>query len=157
MTDDLSVLEPAGSSVTYQGRTIDVRPIKVGQVPAIVRAARPVIDAVLALESLPDADDAVLALESLPDADDAALVDVLLDLLGTHGDAVFVAAALFTGESEDALRDGDIDEFIRLATAVIGVNRDFFAQRVAPLLKERAASVRAASLSNGAGPTPSSS
>ena len=144
MTDDLSVLEPAGSSITYQGRTIDVRPIKVGQVPAIVRAARPVIDA-------------VLALESLPDGDDAALVDVLLDLLGNHGDAVFVAAALFTGEPEDVLREGDIDEFIRLATAVIAVNRDFFAQRVAPLLKERAAAARAASLSNGAGPTPSSS
>ena len=144
MTDDVSVLEPSGSSVPYQGRVIDVRPIKVGQVPAIVRAARPVIDA-------------VLALESLPDGNDAALVDVLLDLLGNHGDAVFVAAALFTGEPEDVLREGDIDEFIRLATAVIGVNRDFFAQRVAPLLKERAAAVRAAGLSNGAGPIPSSS
>ena len=144
MTDDVSVLEPSGSSVPYQGRVIDVRPIKVGQVPAIVRAARPVIDA-------------VLALESLPDSDDTAMVDVLLDLLGTHGDAVFVAAALFTGESEDTLRDGDIDEFIRLATAVIGVNRDFFAQRVAPLLKERAAAAREASQSSGAGQTPSSS
>lgn len=141
MTDELDVLEPVGSSVTYMGRELKLMPIKVGQVPALVRTARPVLDA-------------VLSLESLPDDDDGAMVGLVMDMIAEHGDAVFEAAALLTGEPADELRKGEIDEFVVLAEALFKVNRDFFDRRLAPLLASRAAARQAPS---GVGPTPSSS
>lgn len=142
MTDDLDTLEPAGSSVGYNGKRLDLKPVKVGQVPALVRTARPVIDAVLSLESLPD------------DGANGDMVTLVMDLIAEHGDAVFEAASLMSGLPVDELRDGDIDEFIQLAQALFEVNRDFFAQRLAPLLAGRKAETAPAS---GAGPTRSSS
>ena len=142
MSDDLDVLDPAGSSISFRGEVIEIRPITVGAVPKLVRTARPVIDRLLELESMPDDDDT------------AALVGLLLDLLEHHGERVFAAAAICTGKEQGWLEGGDIDEFVGLALKVIEVNRDFFARRLAPLLAGLGGSMAAMT---GAGPTPSSS
>ena len=140
MSDDLSVLEPSGSSVSYRGEELQIRPLTIGQLPRLVRVARPVIDA-------------VLDLEVLPDENSGEMVTLVLDLIGQHGDAVFAAAEICTGKPAAWIEGGEIDEFVVLAKTVFEVNRDFFVQKLAPLLGGRAASLAAL----GAGKTRSSS
>lgn len=134
---ELDVLEPQAREVTYRGERLEIQPLAIGVLPKFVRLTRPVIDALLNSSE-----------EALQDGGD---VDLLLDLVGEHGEACFEAAALVTGKPVDWICGGDLAEFAQLATAVLEVNRDFFTQRLAPLLAARA------SKSSGSGPTPSSS
>lgn len=138
MSDSLNVLEPAGSSVTYRGEALEVTPIKIGELPRLVRTTRPLINALLAMPQVPEEGD--------------ASVTMILDLLADHGDAAFEAAALCIGRPVEWVRGGEVDEFVLLAQAVMGVNRDFFVQKLAPLLGGRFGLGM-----NGAGLTPSSS
>lgn len=141
MTDDLDVLEPAGSSVTYRGEEVTVSPLTIGQVPRIVRVARPILTQLLALQQAPAGD-----------GPDDGFVDLLAALVGDHGEAAIEALAISVNKPTAWIAGGTGDEVIALATAVYEVNRDFFVRRLGPLLGGRAA----AALSGG-GPTPSSS
>lgn len=135
--EELDVLEPQGNAVTYLGERLEIKPLTIGQLPKFVRIARPVIDALL------DAN-----LEDMAAGGDVALV---MDMIDKHSDQVFEAAALVTGRDRAWLESGDPAEFIELASTVVAVNRDFFTQKLAPLLAARARK------SNGIGPTASSS
>jgi hypothetical protein len=104
--------------------------------PKFVRLARPVIDALL---------EADLAQSPM-----GAEVDLLLEVIGDHGEAVIAAAALVTAKPQAWVEAGDPAEFLQLATAIFEVNRDFFTRRLAPLLAGRAKP------STGTGATPSS-
>ena len=137
MTGALDVLEPEARAVQYQGERLEIQPLTIGMLPKFVRLARPVIDALI------DAD-----LAQLRDGDE---LDVLLDLVVDHGEASFAAAALVTGKPQAWIESGDPAEFVELATAIFEVNRDFFIQKLAPLLAGRARP------SPGSGAMPSSS
>jgi hypothetical protein len=137
----MEVLEPSGSSVQYNGEQLEIRPLAIGAIPKLLRAARPVIDA-------------VLLLEHLPDENSDEMVTLVLDLIEKHDDKVFEAAAVCTGKQAAWLQEGQIDEFHVLVKTVVEVNRDFFVQRLAPLLGGRAGSI---AMRSGGGPTPSSS
>lgn len=139
MIDAFDVLESQAIVVGCRGEKLEIRPLTVGQLPKLVRAARPVIDAVLALDALPDEDD------------DGALVDLVLDLVEHHGESVVAAVSICTGKSEDWIEGADLAEFVELAQKIFEVNRDFFVQRLGPLLAARAGTEA------GAGPTASSS
>lgn len=142
-SDGLDVLAPSGASVTYRGEDIAVSPIKIGAIPAIVRSARPVIDALFDNGGVP----------ASGSTDELSL---LLTLIGDHGDGVFAAVALCIDRDEAWVRKGDAAEFYELAKTILQVNRDFFIRRLAPLLGGRAAEL-ASLLSSGDGKTPSSS
>ncbi|NLA67369.1 MAG: hypothetical protein GX856_03825 [Gammaproteobacteria bacterium] len=136
MPDALEAIAPSTREVEYAGERLVVQPLTVGQIPAVVRNARPVINSVLALEASDD--------------DEGALVDLALDLIERHGEGIFEAAALLSGSSVDVIQRGAPDELVRLGRAIYEVNRDFFAQRLAPMLAEWRESRSA-----GAGKTPS--
>jgi hypothetical protein len=141
--DNFDALGPAVVPVPYKGGTIEVLPVEVGNIPAIIRQARPIIDSILALDDAPDA------------SKEDELVGLALDMLDKHGDAVFEAMALIVGHDVAVIRKGNIGEFVVLAKAVFEVNRDFFRDHLAPLLAK--ARAQAASLPTGAGKTRSSS
>lgn len=147
MTDELEVLEPTGVAVEFRGESVEITPLTVGHLPRLVRMARPVIDALMALD--PEALDKVAAVGADSDADQ---LGVVFDLVGEHGDAVIDAAAFCSGRNRDWVAGGDLAEFIALVRAVIGVNRDFFTRKLGPLLASQA---KARAI--GAGPTRSSS
>lgn len=136
-TDALEVLAPASTSVTFGGRVVELTPLRAGQLPALIRTVRPVLDVLLGMGGA----EGEVNLE-LP---------VLLGLLGDHGDAVFTALHLTTGVPEQELRDAEIDQVLVLAQAAVAVNRDFFLHKLVPLLAGMAKQPV------GAGPTPSSS
>jgi len=140
MTDnDLDILDPPATGVTYRGETLDLKPLTIGAVPPILRLARPVIDEVLNLEKIPD---------------DAAgeLLDFAITMIDRHGEALFAAVALAIGREREWVEGGDIGEFIDLVRTLVAVNRDFFVQRLLPLLN-----VQQKAQANGAGQIPSNS
>lgn len=140
MTDELEVLAPSGASVTYRNETIDVLPLTIGVLPKLVRMARPVIDTLMTADIEGD--------------DPAKFAEVLLNMIEAHGEQLYVAAALCVDRPEEFIARGDLAEFLDLAKAIFEVNRDFFAQRLGPLLADR---MGAAKASAGTGQTASSS
>lgn len=139
--DPMEVIDPVPAALTYRDEQLDIRPLTVGAVPAIVRLARPVINAVLDLQELPE--------EGSED-----MVELAMDLIDQHGEALFGAVALAVGRERAWVEGGDLGEFVELCQALVKVNRDFFVQRLLPLFKERG---QAASAGNGTGATASSS
>lgn len=137
---DVDVLAPASTSVSFGGTEVQVLPVCAGNIPGLIRSARPVLQALLAGNVLTGEGDEL----------DINLLQ-LADLLGDHGDAVFDALAIASGIDAKSLRGAQLDEVLRVAKVCIQVNRDFFSQRVAPLLAGMAQRMP------GAGPTPSSS
>lgn len=143
MSDELEVLAPSGASVQYCGETLEVLPVKIGTVPKIVRVARPVLDKIFDMVG----EDAKV--------DDDQLVGLVFDLVENSSDQVFAAVALCTGRDQEFIEKGDLDEFVLLAKKVYEVNRDFFLQKLVPLLGGRAGEwLRERT---GLGQTPSSS
>lgn len=140
MPDAMEAIAPTTSNVTFRGERLEIQPLTVGAVPKIVRLARPVIDA-------------VLDLEALPDEHSGEMVNLALDMIDKHGDALFQAVALAIGRDREFVEGGDIGDFVDLCKTLVEVNRDFFVRRLGPLLAERA---RARS-GSGDGKTPSSS
>lgn len=141
MTDALEVLEATPQGVAFRGERVEVRPLPVGAIPKLVREARPVIEALLASSWLSS------------ESDDLVAADVagMLGLVEEHGEAVFKAVALAVERDAAWVGGADLADFISLATKVVEVNRDFFIQRIVPLLGDLARTWR------GRGPTPSNS
>lgn len=131
MTDDLDVLEPAATAVSFRGEQVEITPLTVGHLPRLVRLARPVIDALLELD--PEQLARIAPVGGAPGAG-ADTLAVLMQLVGDHGESVIDALALCTGRKREWIASGELDEFVALAATVIGVNRDFFTRKLAPLL-----------------------
>ncbi len=138
MLDALEVVAPAGVQVDYQDERLEIRPFTIGEAAQVIRVAQPVVAALMERD-----------VDSLAAGDDVLM---LLDLVGSHSDAMFAVAALATRRELEWIKGAGVDQFIGLALAVFQVNRDFFGQRIAPLL----AGLRAKPES-GNGPTRSSS
>lgn len=114
--EDMSVLEPTFQEVGYRGENLTITALKVGQIPRFLRAAKPVFGALAGL------------------ANGAKELD-LVGLVAEHGDALIEAAAVATGKTPDWLGEGGADEFAHLIKAILEVNGDFFAKKVAPQLE----------------------
>lgn len=136
-TDSLDILDPAPAVVQFRGERLEILPLTIGQLPKFVRFARPIINALLD--------------SPLQESSEVALIDVLLDMVDLHGDAAIAAAALVTDRPVGWIEAGDPAEFVVLAQTIFRVNRDFFTQKLVPLLGKVVPSV------SGNGPTLSSS
>ncbi len=116
--DDTEVIAPVGQSVVLgDGGTIRIEPLRVGQLPAFLRAIRPIMEAVRG--------------QGAGDPEEIDLVPVFMEAPEAFIEAIGVATGL-DRETLDAL---GMDDLVALARAVIEVNTDFFVRRVAPLLK----------------------
>ncbi|HEY1140080.1 MAG TPA: hypothetical protein VGE88_07735 [Lysobacter sp.] len=140
MIDQLEVLDPSGTVVSFRGERLEVRPLTVGMLPSVVRAARPVMGALMELE------------DQLAGASEAVALDRLMVLIEEHTEAVAQVVAIAIGRDQDFVLGAHGAEFMGLVQVVIEVNRDFFGRLLVSLQGGRA--VRRAS---GAGPTASSS
>ena len=114
------------------GKELQIAPLKVRQLPAFVRIAKPLID-------------------------ELALVTVLgpleiADLIGTHGEQLVEAAAVATGEPVLWIGALDLADFVDLVSAVVEANADFFVRRLVPALDLATSRMRAmAALTAGSG------
>jgi hypothetical protein len=123
--NDLTTLFPAPVAVEVRGESLNILPLKVGQIPPLMRALGP----------------------AARDMFNGETIDWLL-LLERHSDSVIDALAIAIGKPRtwmDALPPSDL---LRLARAVLEINRDFFTQSVKPELD------RMMALMAGSGQTP---
>ena len=129
--DMFAALPPVPLSIEIAGERIDLSPLKVGEVPAFARAVQPI----------------AAGLSASPD---------WLALLAEHGEAVIAAIAIATRRPVVWVAGLDLDEAVRLAEAVFGVNADFFIQRLLPSVTQAAALIGQALESPTTGAMPSS-
>ena len=109
-TNELEVLVPPVVELTVGGETLTLAPLKVGQLPAFLRAVGPILSKL-----------------SAPEID-------WLALLGMRGDDLLTALAIATGKPRAWVDDLAADEAILLAAKVLEVNADFFTRTVLPKL-----------------------
>ena len=114
--ETFAALPPVPASVKIAGEHIELTPLKVGEVPAFARAVQPI----------------AASLSASPD---------WLAILAEHGEAVISALAIATRRPVDWVAGLDLDEAVRLAEVVFGVNADFFIRRLLPSVTKAAARI----------------
>ena len=129
---DLETLIPPGVELVIGGEALTIKPLKVGQMPAFLRAIAPAIQELTS-----------------PEID-------WLRLFGERGDDLLSAIAIAVGRPRTWLDELAADDAILLAAKVIEVNADFFTRTVIPKLGNVFAPLNRAPLA-AAGSTPSSS
>ncbi len=105
----LAALPPVPSSIEMAGEVLELSPLKVGELPAFVRAIRPLVQHL------------------------GTEVDWLA-LFAERGDDVLTALAMAIRRPRAWVADLSLDAAIRLAEAVFEVNADFFIRQVTPAL-----------------------
>jgi len=107
---DLETLIPQGAELVIDGEPLVIKPLKVGQLPAFLRAISPVMQHLSSAE-----------------------IDWLA-LFGQRGDDLLSAIAIAVGKPRGWVDELATDEAIVLAAKVIEVNADFFTRTVMPKL-----------------------
>lgn len=114
--DDFDALPPVPVMLDIGGDTLELTPIRVGEVPALIQAVRPFVG----------------QLSATPD---------WLALLAEHGEDLLRAIAIASRRPTEWVAALAMDDAVRLATAVFEVNADFFMQRLAPVVHQAAVRV----------------
>jgi hypothetical protein len=116
MMSTFDAFPPNPVLLTVGEDTLEITPIRVGEVPALLAAVRPFADQVSA------------------DPD-------WLALLTDHGEALISALAVASRRERGFIEQLSLDDAIQLATVVFEVNADFFVHRVVPAVQQAAARV----------------
>ena len=127
---DLDALVPQAVELVIDGEPLAIRPLKVGQLPAFLRAITPVMQ--------------YLGGDGID----------WLALFGERGDDLLTAVSIAIGKPRGWVDALDADEAILVAAKVIEVNADFFSRMVMPRLDGLIAQTSAVAIT--AGSTPSS-
>jgi len=110
VTTDLDRLLPQPIELSVGGELLAIKPLRVGQLPAFLRAVTPVLQQLTA-----------------PDID-------WLALFAAQGEDLLGAIAIAVGRPRAWVDELDPDEAIMLAAKVLEVNADFFTRTVMPRL-----------------------
>lgn len=122
MSDELSVVfEPTTRTVIIGQDQITVTPIRIGKLQAFTQAIKPI------------AADVLDAMEGSGD---------LLTTIELHGDRMIEAVQVATGIERGKLDEMLPDDFVRLTSAVVEVNADFFIKRLLPAMKQEVETLR---------------
>lgn len=98
---------PAPVMLDVGGESLEITPIRVGEVPALIKAVRPFAG----------------QLSAEPD---------WLVLLAEHGESLLCALAVAARRERAWVERLSLDDAVRLAAALFEVNADFFVRRIAP-------------------------
>lgn len=130
--DDFKTFPPAPVVVTLSGTSLELTPIRLGELPRLLAVVRP------------------LAEEITSDPDWMAL-------LARHGDAVLDLLAITTRRERAWINDLQLADAVQLAATVFEVNADFFVAHVVPAIQGAAQRLEPTlrSLTNSAGTLPS--
>ena len=123
----LGSVELGEGAAAWRGQ---VRPLKIGQLPAFARAARPLADRIGGLLA------------------GGVTAEAVLDLVEQDFDRVVELLHVATGAPVEAVKEATLDQALGAVLAVLAANKDFLRGRLAAALRT------AATLNPGAGPTP---
>lgn len=108
MTTELETLIPQPVEIEVAGKKLSILPIKVGKLPAFVRAVAP-----------------FFAVFKHGEVD-------FIALLSDHGESVLDACAIGSGLPRAEIDDLDPAQLVNIAQAIVEVNMDFFTRRLVP-------------------------
>ncbi|MDP2786256.1 MAG: hypothetical protein Q8O38_16935 [Sulfurimicrobium sp.] len=108
---ELETLFPQPIEIIVAGKSLSILPIKVGKLPAFIRAVAPFF--------------AVFK--------QGGEVDFIV-LLADHGDSVLDACAIGSGTDRAFIDDLDPAQLVNIAQLVVEVNMDFFTRRLVPVI-----------------------
>lgn len=111
--NELEQLNPASVTITVHGREVAIEPIKVGQLPALLRELGPILRDGVSF-------------------DDPAALWLLIE---RHGDALVGAVAVAARVERAFIEQLEPIDLARLAFACIEVNKDFFSRQVLPAVE----------------------
>ena len=112
MADDLDVIDPAPRRARFRGEMLELKPLRLGDLPAFSRLVRPVIAEFVGGQHPQWADN-----------DDL----MIIELTELHGEAILEAAAIATGRPVEWISAVEnTAELLDLAHEIVEVNRDFF-------------------------------
>ena len=129
---DLETLIPQAVELVIDGEPLAIKPLKVGQMPAFLRAITPVMQQI---------------------GGDG--ID-WLTLIGERGDELLTAVSIAIGKPRAWVDELAADEAILLAAKMIEVNAVFFTRTVMPRLNEQMGGLFAQASTATVGSTPSS-
>jgi hypothetical protein len=129
---DMDKLVPQAVELSLAGDVVAIKPLKIGQMPAFLRAITPVMQQI-----------------------GGNGIDWLA-LFGEHGDDLLTAVSIAIGKPRAWVDALDADEAILVAAKVIEVNADFFTRTVMPRLNEQMGGLFEKASTATAGLTPSS-
>lgn len=112
--NDLEKMTPAGVQVKVGGENVTVSPIRVKELPQLMRVAKP-------FEA-----DLNRKIEGKAD---------IIRMLAAHPDSLIEAVAICCRKPIEWVDALELDEFVQVALAVIEVNFDFFIQKVLPAVE----------------------
>jgi hypothetical protein len=115
MTSELETLIPQPVTLEVAGKTLEILPIKVGRLPAFIRAVAPF-------------------LEVFKNGGEVNFIP----LLANHGEAVLEACAIGANVERAWINDLDPAQLVKIAQVVIEVNVDFFTHQLAPAITSAA-------------------
>lgn len=112
MADEFDAIAPEPIRVQFRGESIDLTPLRIGDLPAFSRLVRPAI--------------AEFSGDRHPEwADNEDLM--VADMTDLHGEAILEAAAIASGRDVEWIRGAEsTGEIMGLITAIVEINRDFF-------------------------------
>ncbi|AKJ30683.1 DUF6631 family protein [Caldimonas brevitalea] len=125
-SSDLEILVPPAQQLDIAGERLEIRPLVLGELPAVLKAVRPF----------------AAQLAGGPD---------WLALFAEHGEALLQTLTLTARKPREWVDQLAVDDALALAAAVFEVNADFFVRRVAPRIGDLAQQLS----TRLAGPTPS--
>ena len=111
--EDFDAFPPVPVILDVGDDTLELTPIRVGEVPALLQVVRPFVG----------------QLSVNPD---------WLALLAEHGESFLRAIAITSRRPTEWVAALAMDDAVRLATAVFEVNADFFVRRLAPVVQQAA-------------------
>ena len=129
---DMDKLVPQAVELSLAGDVVAIKPLKIGQMPAFLRAITPVMQQL-----------------------GGNGIDWLA-LFGEHGEDLLTAVSIAIGKPRAWVDALDADEAILVAAKVIEVNADFFTRTVMPRLNEQMGGLFEQASTATAGLTPSS-
>jgi hypothetical protein len=130
---NLETLAPTTREVVVGERTITIRPVTLGKLPKLLATVEPIIGALVGSTSASSPQAGQGAGD--PDYLDVNLGELdLLRLYIAHGQRINDALPIVTDLTPAEVDKLELDKALELFKAMFEVNRDFFTQRVLPLL-----------------------
>lgn len=133
----IEFVAPLAVTFTIEGKDLTITPLRVGELPAVVRAVEPMLDELLAMQAEPTPLD-------------------MVKLLGRHGEPMVLTIALCSRQPLEWVGQLLADRFAELAAVCVQVNADFFG-RAMPAIGSLASRLQSAApaAASSTGPTPS--
>lgn len=110
-----AVFDIAPEKIQLNGEESEVREIRTGQLPAVVRCIHPMLS------------DVTPIIKKVRDGKETTLDEWLL-LIGRHGDAVISLISVLAGVPENIVQQAGVEETVTAAVKLAKVNVTFFSQ-----------------------------